>query len=314
MTETHSNPEEQVTTILSAYQKAVKNVPLLKYSWVLIATILILALAAYFKLNNTDVFFYAIGVILISFFTFLFSLLLKVNDKFNKFLIRFLITCIVITLAVAVLAFGSFIIWQKPEFYTRWFPNQKQLPNTPVIDSTTKEIIPINIPDTSKTKTTIITDSNPKLKKLEIEKPLKLKDDNTSEKPIKKDTIQTSVINVISNNQSGGITANQVTIGLPARRLNDNFKQQLKDNIDLRLAKNNLNTNTLINIFTPTDAEAVNFGKQIRDYLNEQGYNVWKNLSTYMGNAGLNNLDIAFKVDTTHKQLELYLNYNRQGF
>jgi hypothetical protein len=110
--------------ILNAYKQAIKNVPILRYSWVFIATILILALAAYFKLNNSDVFFYAVGVILISFMGFLFSYLLKTKDNIIRILLYILISTIVISIGTAVLSFGSFIVWQKPDFYKRWFPNQ----------------------------------------------------------------------------------------------------------------------------------------------------------------------------------------------
>ena len=119
-----SVPENEMNGLLKTYRQAIKNVPLLKYSWILIATICILALTAYFKLKNADVFFYAFGVILVSFLGFLFSYLLKINDKFIRVLLRILIACIVLTIGAAVLGFGSFIFWKRPEFYRQWFPVQ----------------------------------------------------------------------------------------------------------------------------------------------------------------------------------------------
>lgn len=121
-------PENSTPTgILKVYKQAVKNVRILKYSWVLIATICILAFAAYFKLNNSDVFLYALAVIGISFIAFIFSLLTKTNDKFIKALLYILISCIVIVCSSAVLGFGSFIFWEKPEFFKRYFPNETNI-------------------------------------------------------------------------------------------------------------------------------------------------------------------------------------------
>lgn len=133
-----NSAEHQVAWLLKVYKQAVKNVPLLKYSWIIIATIVILALTAFFRLKNTDVFFYAIGVIIISFLGFVFSYLLKTEDKFIKFLLRVFITCIFITLCTAVVGFGSFIVWEKPEFYKRWFPSQKDTSHVIMIDTITK--------------------------------------------------------------------------------------------------------------------------------------------------------------------------------
>lgn len=122
------------------YKKAIANVPILKYSRIIVATIFILSLIAYFKLQNSIVFAYAFAVIFLSFIGFLFSLFLNNKDKIIKTLRYILVTCIVITTAIAVLGFGTFIIWQKPVFYKRWFPDRvDKLINTTKIDTTTKE-------------------------------------------------------------------------------------------------------------------------------------------------------------------------------
>lgn len=118
-------------SIMSIYKQAVKNLPLLRYSWVMIATICILALVAYFKLNNSDVFFYAFGVIAISFFTFLFSFFCsKTKDRFIRVLLYIMLSAIVLTTGVTILGFGSYIIWQKPVFFTKWFPEHNSKINT----------------------------------------------------------------------------------------------------------------------------------------------------------------------------------------
>lgn len=108
--------------ILDTYQKAVRNYPLLRYSWVLVATACILALIAYFKLRNSDVFFYAFVVIFISFIGFLLSSFKDKKDPYKNFLLNFLITCLVITMATGILGFGSFMVCQRPNFFVRWFP------------------------------------------------------------------------------------------------------------------------------------------------------------------------------------------------
>ena len=56
MNEKKTDKELSKNFILNIYKESVKNLPILKYSWVLIATICILALAGYFKLKNEDVF------------------------------------------------------------------------------------------------------------------------------------------------------------------------------------------------------------------------------------------------------------------
>jgi hypothetical protein len=132
--------EPGLPTILKIYKQAIASVPILKFSKVLVATSCILALIAYLKLENATVFLYALGVIIISFLCFLFSLFLQNNDPVIKFLKYLLVTCITITTAVAILGFAFFIIWGKPEFYNRWFSDQ----NTPKLDSTKRLIVSKN--------------------------------------------------------------------------------------------------------------------------------------------------------------------------
>src|SRR5689334_3566512 len=93
----------QPIKLIKIYKQAVKNVPILKYSWILIATICILAFAGYFKLKNSDVFLYAIAVILISFIGFIFSFLVRVRDRYIRVLIYILISCIILVCSSAVL-------------------------------------------------------------------------------------------------------------------------------------------------------------------------------------------------------------------
>ncbi len=119
-------------------------------------------------------------------------------------------------------------------------------------------------------------------------------------------------ITVTSHNQTGGITANQVNIiNNPQRVLNNDTELALVEAIDLRFAKNNFDKNTRISITAPPDAEARTYGNQLIVFLKSKGYNVWPNLSTYMGNMGLGNLDIGLKADTVKKQFEIAINYNK---
>lgn len=110
--------------IIELYKEAIQFVPILRYSWVIIATICILTLTAYFKLQNTDVFIYAVGVIIISFLAFIFSTLLKTGELFIKVVLYFFIACLIFTMATAVLGLASYIVFQKPVFYERLFPNE----------------------------------------------------------------------------------------------------------------------------------------------------------------------------------------------
>ena len=126
-------------SILDLYRQAIKNVPLLKYSWVLIATICILTITAYFKLKNSDVFYYGIGVLVISFLGFVFSFLTRTKDIVVRISLYILVYCIIGTLGAVAVSFGVFIFKGKPEFYERYFPIQSD-----------KEITGFNLPDYSK--------------------------------------------------------------------------------------------------------------------------------------------------------------------
>lgn len=146
--------------LINLYKQAIKNAPLLKFSWIIIATICILSLAAYFKLNNAEVFYYTLIVIIISFLGFLFSYLLNTSEKFIKILLYILLTTIVTTLGISVLGFGTFIIWEKPHFYSRWFPNNTDTSKSKSINDTTKikdTSSKIEIRDTIKSDKTTIT-------------------------------------------------------------------------------------------------------------------------------------------------------------
>ncbi len=135
--------------LLKFYNESIKNVPLLKYSRFILATIIILAIISFFKLNNSDVFIYAFVVLLISLFGFAISYLIKPKDFFTKIIFYIVLTCIVIVIAIATLGFGVFIISGKPEFYNRWFPPLKDSTIVTVKDTThhIKEKITPNLPD-----------------------------------------------------------------------------------------------------------------------------------------------------------------------
>jgi tetratricopeptide (TPR) repeat protein len=139
----YNTSKSEVTGLIAIYLQAVKNFPFLKYSWIIIATICLLALTAYFKLKNSDVFFYAFGVLIVSLFGFLFSYLLKTKDPFVKFLLYILLSTIVLTIGTAVLGFGSFIIWEKPKFFVRWFPNYTDTSNKVPHSDSLPKIFPV---------------------------------------------------------------------------------------------------------------------------------------------------------------------------
>ena len=113
--------------ILKLYRESVKNMPILKYSWSLIAAICILALIGFFQLKNKDVFFYVLAVLFISFLGFVllfYRFLLKKGDKVIRIALYIFIYSLIVTMCAAVLGFGSFIFTGKPHFYKNWFPNE----------------------------------------------------------------------------------------------------------------------------------------------------------------------------------------------
>jgi hypothetical protein len=121
-----ADPEHrnQLGNLMKLYRESVKNVPLLRYSYILIATICILAIIGYFKLKNLDVFLYALGVIFISLVGYVASYLTKTTDRFFRMLLKILATAIVVTMCVAILGLGSYIVFKKPTFYQTLFPQK----------------------------------------------------------------------------------------------------------------------------------------------------------------------------------------------
>lgn len=81
----------------------------------------------------------------------------------------------------------------------------------------------------------------------------------------KKDTIKTEVVNVTSNNQSGGITANQVNIGSIPRNLDVNTERQLLSFLNSKNERIDINS-------VMGDAESFQFANQINDFLKSQGF------------------------------------------
>ncbi len=75
--------------------------------------------------------------------------------------------------------------------------------------------------------------------------------------------MDTHTYNVTSNNQQGGITAGQINIGAPQRRINDKLKLALEDYKDKKIM-----------ISVPIhDQEATQFGYEIQDFLRKGDYN-----------------------------------------
>ncbi|MDR0794332.1 MAG: Ig-like domain-containing protein [Chitinophagaceae bacterium] len=109
-----NKPNDSGNWLFNIYNQAIKNFPLLKFSKVIIAAIAILAIVGYFKLNSKTVIYYAIGVMFISFLGFLFSYLLtNRNNKYIRFLIYFLLSCIIIVIGSVILLFGVYIVTGK---------------------------------------------------------------------------------------------------------------------------------------------------------------------------------------------------------
>ncbi|PTR00774.1 hypothetical protein C8P68_1011, partial [Mucilaginibacter yixingensis] len=76
----------------------------------IIATICILALIGYFRLQNAEVFIYAVFVLAISFMGFVLSFIIKSStNRYIKFLLNILVTCIIIVTCAVIIGFGIFI-------------------------------------------------------------------------------------------------------------------------------------------------------------------------------------------------------------
>ena len=117
-------------------------------------------------------------------------------------------------------------------------------------------------------------------------------------------------VSVTSYNQSGGITANHVTIENPGRILSDEFKPVLLNVVEVGFGKYNFDKKSIISIFVPGgDQEARRYAIQIKEYLLSQGYNVYPDFSPYMGNVGMGKRDIMFTPDTIRKQMKIFINY-----
>ena len=80
-----------------------------------------------------------------------------------------------------------------------------------------------------------------------------------------KDTIKSQVVNVTSNNQIGGITANQVNIGPSARKLDLTLTNQLLNFIQDK--NSNIDVTSVLG-----DPEAFQFATSIKNFLTTQGY------------------------------------------
>jgi hypothetical protein len=120
--------ERIIGYMIGLYKKAVDNVPILKYSWVIVAAISLMVISQYFKLGNPQVFLYALGLLAISLVAFATSLFVKSQDIYTKFLMRILTTAIIITVCIGVLSFAVFIIsgGEKPLVLKTWLHTDEQ--------------------------------------------------------------------------------------------------------------------------------------------------------------------------------------------
>ncbi|MEJ7642905.1 MAG: hypothetical protein WKF36_12040 [Candidatus Nitrosocosmicus sp.] len=153
-----------IDKILKIYKESIAKVPILNYSSVLITTICILTLIAYFKLNNLTVFIYAIAVLVVTLICFAFSYLIKVKDNYSKGLLYAITTPFVLIIAISVLGFGSFIIFGKPKFYKRWFPDERDIPKDTARKNNDNFKIEDNQEDSKTTKSDITSKNNNKKK------------------------------------------------------------------------------------------------------------------------------------------------------
>jgi hypothetical protein len=98
------------------------------------ATIFILSVAAFLKLKNSDVFIYAFILLFICVLGYVFSIVMRPKDTIGKVALYILVMSIVITTSVITLSFGSYILFQKPAIYGRWFDEKIET----IIDSSSQ--------------------------------------------------------------------------------------------------------------------------------------------------------------------------------
>lgn len=109
--------------LMSLYREAVKNFPVLKYSWVIVATIAVMVLAASFKLDIKSVFTYALIVLGITLLGFILSLLTKNQDGIIRIALYIIVYAVTIAIAVFTLGLAYYLIdGEKPAIYSRIFP------------------------------------------------------------------------------------------------------------------------------------------------------------------------------------------------
>ena len=162
------------------------------------------------------------------------------------FAIIILLIIVVVFLALNKYSIKSSLLTLEPD-------KQQIKPNNQIAD--TGRIGRANTLDTSAfIERRLIT--NPKIKKP--------KEQIIIKEP-KKDTIKTEVVNVTSNNQSGGITANQVNIGSIPPTLDINTKRQLLSFLNSKDERIDINS-------VMGDGESFQFANQINDFLKSQGF------------------------------------------
>ncbi|MDX2001451.1 MAG: hypothetical protein SFW35_03415 [Chitinophagales bacterium] len=124
MKEEHNSERTYLQQLISLYQLSVRNVPILKYSWVIISGICLMAIIALFKLDPFEVCLFTIGVLVLSFLGFIFSSIVKGKDKPIRIALYIVIYAIITTLSVVVLSFGSYIIFESPKIFDLFFVEQ----------------------------------------------------------------------------------------------------------------------------------------------------------------------------------------------
>lgn len=90
------------------------------------------------------------------------------------------------------------------------------------------------------------------------------------------DTIKASIVNVTSNNQQGGITANQVNIGSISRKFDDNWK---KSTLSLLPNKNE----KIVVGGIGSDQDSMDFASALFEFLVSQGYTNLQGVNTLFG-------------------------------
>ncbi len=125
---------------------------------------------------------------------------------------------------------------------------------------------PIGITPVSKDSFSVASSDTLPLKKVSTPIPYRKSNKLPTSRQPTRDTVKTQIVNVSSNNQSGGITANQVNFEAIPRKLNESIANQLLSNLHDK--NENISITSVMG-----DGEAFRYASEITTFLKGKGFN-----------------------------------------